>query len=93
MSDISDLEAWRSDGRNVYAGRSHFRIVAEGYGYPYKVKDFGRKRAVELYVLNVLPKLSQSMQSRIQSANKVMCHCSTNELCHTDELIAECTRP
>ena len=93
MRDIPDLESWSRDGRNVYAGRSHFRMGAEGYGNPYKVKDFGRKRAVELYVLNVLPKLSQSMRSRIQSANEVMCLCSTNELCHTDELIAECTRP
>ena len=92
MRDIPDLEAWSRDGRNVYAGRSHFRMVAEGYGNSYKVKDFGRKRAVELYVLNVLPKLSQSMRSRVQSANEVMCLCSTNELCHADALIAECTR-
>ena len=51
MRDIPDLKAWISDGRNVYAGRSHFRMAAEGYGNPYKVKNFGREKAVELYVL------------------------------------------
>ena len=61
MRDIPDLEAWRSDGRNVNAGRSHFRMATEGYGNPYKVKDFSRDKSVEPYVLHVLPKLSQSM--------------------------------
>ena len=71
--DIPDLEAWSRDGRNFYAGRSYFRMVAEGYGNPYKVKDFGREKAVKLYIPHVLPKMSQSMRFIIRSANEVMC--------------------
>ena len=88
VNEIGDLHAWRTEDTNIYVGRHHPILGTAGYGNPYRVAEFGRREAIRLYTENTLPQLSPFQLRRIAQAHELACHCSIDELCHSDALIS-----
>ena len=82
--------AWCANENNIYCGRLDIVMAGCEVSNPYKVAQYGRDRAIELFKMNTLPNFSPLQIQRLREADQLGCHCSISEQCHTDLLIDLC---
>ena len=87
MKDVV-IFGWPSS-TNVYASRNHSILGESGLGNPYRVSEFGREKAIELFRRLEIPRIRQdpALMTKLRGAVSLGCFCKIDQNCHVDELI------
>ncbi len=71
----------------AYVGRAAPNLKRSPWANPYKVSEYGRERAVEMYRTRCLLDPAFLAGAEVLAGKDLACKCQVDELCHADVLL------
>ena len=93
LSDISDMNQWTTNPRNIWIGRNRGPLRDRGYGNPYKIsRGLNRTECIRLFGEFRIPQIAENsrLMFTLRNASQIGCACKRNEQCHGDLLLSLC---
>ena len=85
---VDDVKVFKRGDVYIGRGSKQLGLAPSSWGNPFKVKQYGLDKAVDLFARHLGDDVSLVSRLRDLEGKRLLCHCKENKRCHADVLIA-----